>query len=562
MRLKRPLAQILFEKGKIDEKQLSYIKVTQEKTGEDTGKIIVKEKLASEQEIAEIISEETGVPFLDLKNFIIDPAAVNVLDEKTVRRLSVIPLYIVKDALTIAMANPQDIIAMDEVKIVSKFKNIQVVMSTKSAIVEGIEQNYALGNTLEDIIKSFEAKGVIYAPSSSVMPHVLASLAAQPPVVKFVNQIIFNALKSRASDIHIEPLQDNVRVRFRVDGVLHTSVTISSELNLPVVPRVKILAGLDIAERRKPQDGRFTVSVAGRQIDLRVATFPMAYGESVSMRLLDKTTALLEIEELGFSPDMREKFQRLVKSPHGIILVTGPTGCGKTTTLYAILNRISSPGKNILTIEDPIEYLIENVSQAQVNPKIGLVFANALRSFLRQDPDTMMIGEIRDYETVEMAFRAALTGHLVFSTLHTNDAPTAITRLKDLGLDKNMLSSSILCVLAQRLVRVICSYCKEQYHPEKTIFDDLRVEFDPEVKFYRGRGCDECNGTGYRGRAGIFELLEFTDEIRILIQKDAPLEEIRKAAINSGMKTLREDGMDKIKQGITTVEEIVRATQD
>ncbi|MEA3328782.1 MAG: GspE/PulE family protein [Candidatus Omnitrophota bacterium] len=562
MKFKKNLEQILLEKGKINHKQLSQIVSAREKAGEKIEEFIIREKFVTEEEITEVISEEIGIAFLDLRNFIIDPAVLNIVDEKTARRLHLLPLYKVKDTLTIAMADPQDIISVDEIRVRTGFRNIQVVMSTRTAILEGITQAYTLGSTLDDIIKPITEQGLVYAPSTTVTSHMLTSLAKQPPVIKFVNQMIFDALKSRASDIHIEPLQNKLRIRFRIDGILYDIVSVPMQIHLPVVPRIKILAGLDIAERRKPQDGRFSIEVAGKQIDLRIAVFPMAYGESVSMRILDRTTSFLELEELGFSSDGFKKFQKLIKIPHGIILVTGPTGSGKSSTLYAVLNRISSPEKNILTIEDPIEYLLENVNQAQVNPKIGLDFAAALRSFLRQDPDVIMIGEIRDEETVDMAFRAALTGHLVLSTLHTNDAPTAITRLKDMGLDKNIMASSMLCILAQRLVRTICSSCKISHQPEKNLLDDLDIKPNSETKFYKGKGCDDCNGTGYKGRIGIYELLEVTDEIKILVQKDASIEEIRKQAIAAGMKTLSQDGMDKAKQGITTLEEVIRVTQE
>jgi type IV pilus assembly protein PilB len=318
---------------------------------------------------------------------------------------------------------------------------------------------------------------------------------------------------------------------------------------------------MDITETRHPQDGRFSVSVAGRKIDLRVAIFPVAYGECVAIRLLDQANSLLKIEELGFSPDMCARFQKFISKPHGIILVTGPTGSGKSSTLYAALNKVSSPEKNIFTIEDPIEYLLENVNQAQVNPKTGIDFATALRSFLRQDPDVILVGEIRDAETAKMAFRAALTGHLVFSTLHTNDAPTAILRLKDLGVDRDTLSSSLICVLAQRLVRHICPSCKKQYQPEQQLFG-LANELDTNAKFYIGKGCEDCHHTGYKGRDAIFELLENTPEIGNLILKDAPLEEIKKTALGAGMKTLLQDGIEKVKKGMTTIEEVLRVTQE
>jgi type II secretory ATPase GspE/PulE/Tfp pilus assembly ATPase PilB-like protein len=449
---------------------------------------------------------------------------------------------------------------LDAVRAISKFKSIQVMAATKSAIVKCIEQNYISGKSLEDIIKRFESDAKISPPTSRAEVDTLANLTEHAPVVKFVNEMILDALKSRASDIHVEPYQDNVRVRFRIDGMLHTVISVPKELNLPIVPRIKILAQMDIAENRRPQDGRFTVNVAGRPVDLRVATFPLVYGESVSVRLLDKAR-IREIGELGLSQNTCMKFERSVTSSHGIILISGPTGSGKTTTLYAILKKIGSPEKNIHTIEDPIEYLMDYVNQSQVNPHAGLTFATALRSFLRHNPDVLMVGEIRDQETAEIAFRAALTGHLILSTLHTYDAPTAVSRLKDLGIDKNLLSSSMVCVLAQRLVRIVCSSCREEYYPEKTVLNDLKSPFDLNGKFYRGKGCEECKGTGYKGRIGIFELLEFTDEIKNLIMEDAPLKEIKKMAMKSGMKLLEDDGLEKVKQEITTVEEVMRVTR-
>ncbi len=559
---KKPLEEILFEKGKIDKKKLEQIKSLREKTGDEVSKIIVKKKFATEEEIAEAISESMGVPFIDLKNFITEPQAISAIDEKTARRLTALPLYIVKDTLTVAVTDPHNIVVKDELQLASKFKKIQLVMATEQAILDGIEENYAHGNTMEEIVKPLESKGLVYASPVSASAQKLASLAGQPPVVKFVNQMIFDALKQRASDIHIEALQESIRVRFRIDGVLHTAATISRKIHLPIVPRIKILAQMDIAESRRPQDGRFTVNVAGKNIDSRIATFPTAFGENASIRLLDKSTAILDIEDIGFSEGVLKTFKRLIKSSHGILLVTGTTGSGKTTTLYAILNRISSPEKNILTIEDPIEYLLDNVTQSQVNQKTGVDFASAMRSFLRHDPDVIMVGEIRDKETAQMAFRAALTGHLIFSTLHTNDATTAITRLNDLGLDRNMISSSIIGIVAQRLVRLICQDCKEEYKPDQTLFEDLGVEFDTKAKYYRGKGCGECNQTGYKGRIGIFELLELTDKIKICIRKNMAVEEIKEEAVRSGMRTLKQDGLEKVKKGLTTIEEVVRVTQD
>ena len=559
---KKTLGPLLIERGKITENELEKFEAAAKRNEKKLEDILIEKKIVTEEYIAEVTSEELGVPFLDLKNYITDPEVLKLLDIKSVRRLIVLPLYIIRDTITIAMANPRDVMALDEIKSKVKDKKIQIIMGTKSAILESIEQNYTLGYSLQDILKPICSSGTVYAPAVGVTPQTLRALAGEPPVVRFVNQMIFDALNNKASDIHIEPTQEKIKIRFRIDGILHETISIPQEIHLPIIPRIKILAGMDIAENRRPQDGRFSVSVVGRKIDMRVAAFPIAYGECVTLRLLDRATSLLKIEELGFFSDTRTKFQKFITKPHGIILVTGPVGSGKTSTLYAALNKISSPEKNIVTIEDPIEYLLENVNQSQVNLKVGIDFATALRSFLRQDPDVILVGEIRDNETAKMAFRAALTGQLVFSTLHTNDAPTAIPRLKDFGVDNDSLSSSIICVIAQRLVRLICPICKEVYHPDEKRFGELITGLDPKTVLYRGKGCDDCHKTGYKGRIGIFELLEFVPEIQKLVFEAASLGEIKKAAIDKGMRTLMQDAMDKVKQGLTTVDEVIRVTQD
>jgi len=561
MKDRKTLDQILFEKSKITEDQLSEVKRAHKKNDKEIRELVVERKFASEKEVSEALSEEIGIPFIDLENYIIDPSVTGIIGEKKARQMNVMPLYVVKDILTVAMADPQDIVARDEVKIVSKFDKVEVLMATRAALMTAIDQNYNLGDSLEDILRPMETEGMVYAPSAAVTPHMLANLAGQPPVVKFVNQMIFDALRKRASDIHVEPTHDKVKVRFRIDGVLHNITSIPRDINLPIVPRLKILAGLDIAERRKPQDGRFTVNLSGRYIDLRVAAFPIAYGETITLRLLDKATAMLDLEELGLVKGDFDKFKKIIKSPYGIVFVTGPTGSGKTTTLYSILNQISSSEKNIVTIEDPIEYLLDNVNQAQVNTKIGLDFAAAIRSFLRQDPDVILVGEVRDPNTAEMALRSSLTGHLVFSTLHTNDAPRSIARLRDLGVDRKMLASAIICVLAQRLVRIICPSCKVEEKPDKALLEELGVKVEGGMKFYTGKGCDDCSHTGYSGRIGIFELLEFNDEVRELVFNDVSMDEVVKIAVKAGMRTLREDGLEKVKAGITSLSEVVRVTK-
>jgi len=370
------------------------------------------------------------------------------------------------------------------------------------------------------------------------------------------------AASEGASDIHVEPEEELIRTRFRVDGVLHEVSSPPKHLQSAIVSRIKIMANLDIAERRKPQDGRFTIRMAGKQIDVRVSCVPTIHGENVVLRLLDVSSALLGLQQLGFSKDVFAKFEKLILRPHGIILVTGPTGSGKTTTLYAALDKINTVEKNIITVEDPVEYKLEGIRQIQVNPKVDLTFAKGLRSILRQDPDIIMVGEMRDFETTEIAIQAALTGHLVFSTLHTNDAPGAVTRMIDMGVEPFLVSSSVIGILAQRLVRTICENCKTEYTPTKEELKDIGLKQAAKLKFFRGKGCEKCMKRGYKGRIGIYELMTVDDDIRNLIIAKAPPDEIRKKALASGMISLTEDGIQKVQDGLTTVEEVLRVTRE
>ena len=390
----------------------------------------------------------------------------------------------------------------------------------------------------------------------------LEGIVEEPAIIRLVNLIIMKAVKEKASDIHIEPEQEVLKARFRVDGMLHEAISLSKPLQAAVISRIKIMANLDIAERRAPQDGRFNIKMEGREIDVRVSCMPTLYGENVVMRLLDVSSALLKLEDMGFPKEVLEKYNKLITRPYGIILVTGPTGSGKTTTLYASLSKINTIEKNIVTVEDPIEYRLSGIRQTQVNPKVKLTFANGLRSLLRQDPDIIMVGEMRDLETAEMAIQAALTGHLVFSTLHTNDAPGAVTRMIDMGLEPFLISSSVAAVLAQRLLRTICPKCKEKYTPTKEALKDIGLNEKEKIEFYRGKGCSKCANTGYKGRIGIFELMMLDEKIRNLIVAKTTLEEIRKQAVASGMITLKENGIGKIKEGLTTIEEVLRVTQE
>jgi general secretion pathway protein E len=389
-------------------------------------------------------------------------------------------------------------------------------------------------------------------------------MASEGPVIRLVNLIITRAIETRASDIHFEPFEDQFRVRYRIDGVLHDVESPPKRLQAAIVSRVKIMAKLNIAERRLPQDGRIMLRVKGKEIDFRVSSVPTIHGESIVLRILDKSSIVLDIQKLGFPEDTLEGFGELIERPHGIILVTGPTGSGKTTTLYCVLGKINSPEKKIITVEDPVEYQLKGVNQIQVKPAIGLTFANALRSIVRQDPDVILIGEIRDAETAEIAIQSALTGHLVLSTLHTNDAPSAITRLIDMGMEDFLLSSTIIGILAQRLVRVACPYCQEPYSPDPAILREMKVDAGnlADLNIIEVKGCENCSHTGYWGRAGIFEFLHVTDDIQRLILEKRDSNVIREAARKNGMRTLREDGWLKVKKGMTTISEVIRVTQE
>jgi len=390
--------------------------------------------------------------------------------------------------------------------------------------------------------------------------HHLRDMAFEAPIVKLVNMLITRAVESRTSDIHIEPFENNVKVRFRIDGALTDIESLPKRIQAAVISRIKIMSRLNIAERRLPQDGRIKLRVSGRDIDLRVSSIPTSYGESIVMRILDRGTALVILEYLGFPEDILKKYKKLITTPYGMLLVTGPTGSGKTTTLYASLNNINSPDKKIITIEDPIEYQIDGINQIHVKPQIGLTFANGLRHIVRQDPDVIMVGEIRDLETADIAIHSALTGHLVFSTLHTNDAPGAVTRLLDMGIEGFLVSSSLIGVLAQRLVRVICPKCKEPFKPEQKFLD--KIEIGEDVTTYHGAGCDECRSTGYMGRTGIFELMTVDGEIRQLILDKVSSDVIRQRAVSKGMQVLRDCGWQKVKEGVTTIEEVLRVSQE
>jgi general secretion pathway protein E len=474
-----------------------------------------------------------------------------------------IPARLNKNELTVIMNNPLDFYTIDAIRLATGY-DVQVLYGKEETILWAIEQNYGSGTTsMEKIIEDMESIPEYQMEDEENIDH-LRDMASEGPVIRLVNLIITRAIELRASDIHFEPFEDQFRVRYRIDGVLHDVESPPKRLQAAIVSRVKIMAKLNIAERRLPQDGRIILRVKGKEIDFRVSCVPTIYGESIVLRILDKSSIVIDIEKLGFPEDTLIGFNRLIERPHGIILVTGPTGSGKTTTLYCVLEKINSPEMKIITVEDPVEYQLKGINQIQVKPSIGLTFSNALRSIVRQDPDVILIGEIRDAETAEIAIHSALTGHLVLSTLHTNDAPSAITRLIDMGMEDYLLSSTIIGILAQRLVRVACPYCQEPYTPDPAIVKEMKLEGQrpSDWNVFSVRGCERCSNTGYWGRTGIFEFLEITDGIRRLILEKRDSNVIKEVARKNGMRTLREDGWLKVRQGVSTIAEVLRVTQE
>jgi general secretion pathway protein E len=471
------------------------------------------------------------------------------------------PLRLEDGVLSVVMSDPSDVETLDAIRLQSGCA-IRVFLASEREILNALEQHYAASSSMERIVRDIQDDEAGAEATDDVAQ--LKDLASEAPVIRLVNLVISKAVESRASDIHIEPFEKMLRVRYRIDGVLVDTESPPKRLQAAVASRVKLMAKMNIAERRLPQDGRIRMEVGGKDLDLRVSTIPTIYGESVVMRLLDRSSVLLGLDELGFPRQAQERFEALTTRPHGMILVTGPTGSGKTTTLYAGLRRINAVEKKIITIEDPVEYQLEGVNQIQVKPRIGLTFASGLRHIVRQDPDVVLVGEIRDRETADIAIHAALTGHLLLSTLHTNDAAGAVTRLLDMGVENYLVSSTLLAVLAQRLVRRICSDCKSPFVPAEKVLQDLGIAASDagRVRLFRGEGCAACNGTGYHGRLGIFEFLVMDDAVQRLILEKADANVLRAEAMRRGMTTLWQDGCEKVAAGITTYEEIVRVTRE
>ena len=525
--------------------------------------LLVTMGLMTEDEMKSSIERFYGAPVASADDFPQEPLLTSNLSVQFMKEAKFIPARLTDNELTVIMSNPLDFYILDSIRLATGHET-RVLYGREEAILMAIEQYYGSGGTsMEKIIEDIESASVFEGENEENVDH-LRDMASEGPVIRLVNLIITRAIETRASDIHFEPFEDLFRVRYRIDGVLHDVESLPRRLQAAMVSRVKIMAKLNIAERRLPQDGRIMLRVKGKEIDFRVSTVPTIHGESIVLRILDKGSIVLDIERLGFPADTMKGFGELIARPHGIILVTGPTGSGKTTTLYCVLGKINSPELKIITVEDPVEYQLKGINQIQVKPAIGLTFANALRSIVRQDPDVILIGEIRDAETAEIAIQSALTGHLVLSTLHTNDAPSAITRLIDMGMEDYLLSSTIIGILAQRLVRIACPHCRVPHTPDPAVLKEMKLNREDLSQFQISevKGCENCSQTGYWGRQGIFEFLKVTEEIQTLILEKRDSNVIKETARKQGMRTLREDGWLKVKQGVTTISEVLRVTQE
>lgn len=553
----RLLTECLLRRGAINKGQFQEVAEECERTNHKAGEILIRRGLMREEDIARALAEEMSFAYMDISTYKIEEESLQLIPAQAARRLELIPLFKLGNSLTIAMANPLNMNIIDEVGRISGGLRIRPIVATISAVNAAIEKYYGK--------KPDEPKTEYVKSQAKVDAAGLIQEAAKAPVVNLVNHLLDEAVRMNASDIHLEPQAGVLNCRFRIDGILHEMEPIADKLQLAVISRIKVMAEIDITQTRVPQDGRFQKTILGRDVDLRVASFPAIYGEHISIRILDKAQGLLKLEELGFEEGTLKAVSEIIRRPYGIILVVGPTGSGKTTTLYSILNTINDLKKNIVTLEDPVEYTIPRVNQSQINVKAGLTFATGLRSILRLDPDTIMIGEIRDKETADIAIHSSLTGHLVFSTLHTNDAPSAAARLIDIGVEPYLLSSSLTGVIAQRLVRKLCTKCRIEYAPSKEELLFMGKVFSmthKDIVFYKPGACPECQNTGYKGRTGIFELLVPDEQIKEIIVKKAPAYEIKAAAQKSGMKVLREDGLSKVARGITTLAEVFRVTEE
>ena len=557
---RKKLGEILVRQGRITPDELVELLRLQKEVSKPLGQLLVDKNILSQQELTNVLGEQLGIPHVWLRKGLVDPRIVHVLPKDKALLYQAIPMFRVNNILTLATADPNDIFVFDEISKMTSLE-VQPVICRVDDILEAINQSYQEDVSIEDVMTSIEDSDieVVEAMADREISEI-AEMAEGSPVINITNMILLKAIRDGASDIHLEPQQGKFRVRARVDGVLYELISPKMEMHPAVVSRLKVMANLDIAERRMPQDGRIQVNVDRRTVDLRFSSMPGIYGEKVVLRILDRGKAILDINKLGFDTVLLERFKSLLKSSYGLILVCGPTGSGKTTTLYAAISMLNSLEKNIITIEDPVEYQLMNINQNQVKSAIGLTFARFLKHALRQDPDIILVGEIRDRETAEIAIQASLTGHLVLSTLHTNDSPSVITRLLEMGIEPYLISSALLASMAQRLVRTICPQCKTNFYPSKEVLKELRLDETKQVRLAKGKGCADCFDSGFKGRIGIYELLQMDDGLQNLILSNPTIDVLQKHMKEKGHRTLREYGYEKVAEGLTTIEEVQRVT--
>jgi len=565
MSMNQKVGELLLQKNVITQEQLNAALARQKKSNLRIGEELVRAGIISEENITRALAESMNIPFVQIRATTIEQATIDKVPARFVTHYNFVPLYEKSGILYLAVSDPLDLYTLDEIKLMLK-QQISVCLATSFEIKEAIKRYYGVGaKTMAQMVDDTPHLEVIGKKNDQLIKDTTEE-TEDPSVIKFIDQVIQQAVRERATDIHIEPYEDTLRVRYRIDGLLY-DVPVPSTIHhfqSAIIIRIKIMADLDIAEKRLPQDGRIQIRIDAEDYDFRISTLPTAFGEALEVRILSRKQIFYSMEELGLDAVGLDILNQMIKRPHGIILVTGPTGSGKTTTLYSCLNKINAAERKIITIEDPIEYKLFGITQIQIQPKIELTFANGLRSMLRHDPDIMMVGEVRDLETAELAIRTALTGHLVFSTLHTNDAPGAIARLLDMGIEPYLVASSLDCVVAQRLVRVICPACKEEFTPHAEILNEFGIHREKfnTASFFKGAGCENCKFTGYLGRTAIFELLNITEEIKEMILERTPSNVVKQKAIAAGMKTLRLSGWEKVTKGITTPEEVIRVTQE
>jgi len=549
------LGSLLIGRGLLSQEQLDAALAEQERTHRSLGRVLIEQGLVSEAGLVSTLASQLGLDFVDVADYPVDPTAAVLITDTLARRYQALPLAWEENRLLVAMADPSNVFAVDDIRTITGAE-VRMVVSTRESILAAIDKYHRLDTDAESI--SAQAASAFAADDDLTS---VREVVEDAPIVKLVNLLITQAVQDRASDIHIEPSEHDLRVRYRIDGVLHEVMRPPKNIQSGIISRLKIMADINIAEKRVPQDGRISASIGGRAVDLRMATLPTVFGEKIVMRILDKSTALLRLDDLGFLPANRERFEQSYRKPYGTILVTGPTGSGKSTTLYATLNIVNDESKNVITVEDPVEYRLPGINQVQVNNKAGLTFAAALRSILRSDPDVVLVGEIRDRETATIAVEAALTGHLVLSTLHTNDAASTPTRLVEMGVEPFLVASALDCIVAQRLARRLCPKCKQAYQP--TVAELMTAGWREEdvtdvTEVFRPVGCQACGKTGYHGRFGLHEVLTVTEEIERLVVEREHSEDIKKVAIAQGMLTLRSAGLTQVRAGVTSIEEILR----